>query len=443
MTPDPLAKCPAPEAAPAGGARAPGGALPPAIVGEDSFRSGGMLLVVSAMGLALSTFHVFSLGAFMEPLQQEMGWSRRGIVGGLTIVSVISVVLAPFVGLLIDKVGPRRIGLAGVFIYCAALAHLAATGPSNLAWLLAWGVIALGSICLKPTVWSTAVASRFRARRGLALALALCGSGLTSMFLPTLSIHLIDAFGWRTAYAILGAGGAVVMLPLIYLFFFDARDLAKTSRAVQARDRAALPGLTIAEGFKSAAFWRLALAAFFASSAVTGMMVHYIPIVTGQGLDRAMAAAIAGAIGVASICARITTGLLLDRVDGRIVGAVAFALPLVSCGLFFVHDGSIWSAVAMALFIGFALGAELDVVAYQASCHFGIRHYGMLFGTVAGMISLGSGVGPLFVGAMFDHYGDYDLAVLAIAPVLVLAALAAFTLPKTPAFRPAGHGRKA
>jgi MFS family permease len=72
--------------------------------------------------MAVGLTHLYSLSVFMEPIAGETGWSRARIASSLTIISVFSVTLSVFVGIAIDRLGPRRVGLYGILPYFAAIA---------------------------------------------------------------------------------------------------------------------------------------------------------------------------------------------------------------------------------------------------------------------------------------------------------------------------------
>src|SRR5580693_2486346 len=127
------------------------------------WRSFWPVPIAAALGYSTSVLHVYSIGAYIGSLQQEFGWSRAQISAGITIASFGSGIFCVPVGMLVDRLGPRRIGLVGVLLMCTAYALLStATGkPAN--WLVLWGILAVGNLFVQTTVWTSAVASRFAA----------------------------------------------------------------------------------------------------------------------------------------------------------------------------------------------------------------------------------------------------------------------------------------
>lgn len=398
-------------------------------------REDWLVVVVSTVGLAISMLYVYSLGALIIPVQAEFGWPRGEIVGGLTFVSVISVAMAPLVGWGIDRLGSRRIALAGMTIFCAAIAALALTTPHIWHWWATWALIACGSVLIKPTVWMAAIGSRFVERRGLAIGLALSGTGICSATAPYITHAMVDTWGWRTAVFGLGAGGAAIALPLMLLFFRDRKGAPGPRRA----DAPAATGLEVGEAMRSSRFLRMALAGFTQMFAVMALTVHFVPIMVQASISRADAAAVAGTIGVAAIISHIAVGYLLDRFSGPLIGGLSFGLPVVACLLLLNFDGSLAAAAMVGAVIGLSLGAGVDVMTYLASRYFGMRHYGLVFGTMGGMMSLGIGFGPTFAGMMFDSFGSYDMMFSVLIPIFALGAVLIGSLGRYPDFGAPGR----
>lgn len=389
-----------------------------------------MVVLTSTLGTMLSVIHIYSMGVFILPIEHDLGWSRGVIAGALTVASVISVVMAPFIGALIDRIGSRRIAIAGVMIYCAALAMLSIVGTSTWHWWAIWFLVGIGSVLTKTTVWIAAIAGRFVERRGLAIAIALCGAGLASAIMPIATNALLLHMGWRSAYLVIGLSAAIITLPLTLLFFKDP----PSRRTREAADR--IPGLTVRQGLRSSQFVRMAIASFLVYVAIMGLSVHFVPILVSLSVARNTAATLAVSMGVASVCGRLLTGFLLDRLPGHVIGGIGFALPILPCLLLLVFNGSSSSAVLIGSLIGLSLGAETDITAYLSSRYFGLRNFGMLFGCIAGLLSLAAGVGPMIAGLVYDHFHSYRLLIWALIPAFALGGVLIGSLGAYPDFGP-------
>jgi MFS family permease len=389
------------------------------------WRRFGFLPLAAALGYATSVLHVYSLGAFIGPLQHEFGWSRAQISAGLTVSALVSAAGCIPVGMLVDRIGPRRVGLIGVNAMCAALAFVSTATGTHANWLALWGVIAIGTFFVQATVWTSAVASRFEASRGLAFAITLSGASLAATVYPILATWLIGNYGWRSAYASMGGLWVLLVFPVLLFLFRGAHD---RGRKEQVPAPSALTGLTLSEGLRSAALYKLLMAAALFSFTVIGVAVHFVPILTDSGATPRSAAGIASLVGIFSIVGRLGTGFLLDKYPGHLVGAAAFLIPIVACALL-LADGAnpVSQAVAAAIF-GLTLGSEVDVIAYLAAKHFGLKNFGALYGVLQMALAGGTAFGPLAAGAVFDRYESYAPFLMLTAALMAASAIALFTL---------------
>src|SRR5690606_17173957 len=140
-----------------------------------------------------------------------------------------------------------------------AFASLSLVGDAIWNWWLLWVFVSVAAALVSPTVWAAAVSGLFHASRGLALAVALSGSGLSIIAVPAVATAMVENFGWRSAYPGIAATWALATLPILYLFFHGATDRA--AAVAEAPAAASLPGLTAREGFRSRKYVTLALAA--------------------------------------------------------------------------------------------------------------------------------------------------------------------------------------
>jgi len=395
------------------------------------WRSFWTLPVAAALGYSIAVLHTYSLGAFFAPLQQEFGWTRAQISMGITIAGVGSAIFGVPVGILIDKFGPRLIALIGAFTMAGTVALLSTATGTLANWYLLWGIVALGTVCVHATVWTSAVASRFQASRGFAFAVTLSGASISSALFPLLATWLIGNYGWRTA--IVGLCGIwFVLVFVVLLFFFRGAQDAGRKVQVSAEATAATPGLTLAEGLRTTAYYKLLLAAGFFAFTAIGITVHFQSILRDAGATPLTAASIAGLIGIFSIIGRLGTGFLIDRLPSHIVGATCFVLPIVAAALL-LYDGAnpTSQSIAAAIF-GLTVGAEIDVIAYLATRQFGLKNFGGLFGGIVTSLALGVAFGPLAAGATFDSTGSYDQFLILTMVLMAASSIALASLRRAP-----------
>lgn len=390
------------------------------------WKAGYPVVITSFFGLAIAVLSSWSIGLFMEPIQQEMGWGRAQISAGLVMMSIVGFCAAPFVGRLIDRIGVREVGLTGMTIYCVAFALLGTSGSQLWQWWALWLLLALGYVLVKPTLWAVAVSQRFDTHRGLALAVTMSGSGVLLIFMPSIVTTLISDHGWRASYLILGCGSALLTLPLMILFLRDSKTGHKSTPSRGRIDTDAEREASNKElwaSLLSGRFIRLLIVAVLVTVAIIGLQVHFIPILSGKGIDRSTGALMAGMIGVGSITGRLICGFLMDRTRGQLVGAAFFALPAISSAMLLTYDGNFTLGCTIAFMQGLALGAELDVMTYLVSRYFGLKNYGTLIGTIVGFLMVGNGAGPTIAGWVYDVTGSYQLFIIAAIPTFLLCSL--------------------
>jgi MFS family permease len=98
-------------------------------------------------------------------------------------------------------------------------------------------------------------------------------------------------------------------------------------------------------------------------------------------------------------------------------------LPAAGVGLLLTHDGSP-APFFVAIFLGLAIGAEIDMLGFFVSRYFGRRSFGTLYGLVFAAFTTGVGIGPAILGFGYDRFQSYDpILWLFLALLLFLAAL--------------------
>lgn len=392
------------------------------------------LPLVAALAYSSAVLHTYGIGPFIAPLQSEFGWSRWDISFGPAIAGVIGAFFAIPMGMVIDRLGPRRVGLVGTLLMPLSIGLLGTTSGSLTHWYLLWTFVGFANLWMQATVWTSALASRFEKSRGIAFAVTFSGASVTAIVLPFIATSLIIAFDWRTALMLVGVIWTVAVFPLVFLFFRGAQDEKVRTGHAQRKAAIELPGATVQQAVRAPSFYLLFIASLFFTITATGMIVHYIPILRDNGATALGAASVASLIGIFSIIGRLGTGFLLDRFPPGAVGAISFLLPVVSCLLLlFAGTNPVSQTVASALF-GLTVGAEVDVIAYLATRQFGLRNYGMIFGAVVTAMAAGGAVGPLAAGYTYDINESYSLFLVLIIALMIVSALAVVGLGKPQAW---------
>lgn len=401
----------------------------------SEWRSGWKGLLAAVIAQSVASLYVYSIGMFFEPLQRSFGWSRTVISSGMTVASVIAVIGSPFMGILIDRIGPRRIALVGIVLYPCAFASFALFNGWLPLYYALWVLFALSALTVKTTVWVTEVIRCFVKSRGLAISLVVSGSSLGGIVIPTLTRFYIDGLGWRGAYVALALTGLLLAGPLVWFFFGTGRTEsnadAQPHPPEQKQTQKPIANGSLREQMLSRPFLQLIIAVTLCSVFLVGVSVHLVPMLTERGIARVQAAQIAGAMGASALAGRIITGLLIDRLPARAIGVAVLSLG-VAGALVMLTAQTLPLTWLAAILIGFALGAEVDVIAYLLACIYGRGHFGALFGVNVGALALCAGVGPLGAALVFDLNGSYNAWFIGMAAGLAMAALLIATVSPRP-----------
>ena len=383
---------------------------------------------VSAIAIGVSMTPLYSLGALMPAIHASTGWSRSEISSGTLFLSVAALLLSPIVGTAIDRFGSRKVALPGFCLFSLAVAGLSLAHGRVAAWWLCWSVLGVCAVFVTMTVWFSAVVKHFARARGLALGLTLSGTGLGSATLPYITTVLQERVGWQRTYEYLALGGFLIVVPLLFLFFRDGA-------AAGQRKADAVPTTRVSGNARASFFSRqyLQLVAVCVLSVPAGaaLAVHFVPILRSFGYAPRAAAATAGAAGIAAIVGRLLAGFLIDRLSGPLVGALSCGTAvLVAPVLLLSHSPA--AGLVAAVLLGLSVGSEMGVFSYLVSRYFDIRQYGLFFGTLNGIITFATGLGPLFGGLMFDKFGNYRGLLWVSLPLFAISSVLLAALGKPP-----------
>ena len=396
---------------------------------ENELKNNWVLLFSASIGVICSSIVLpfYSLGALVVPITQEFGWSRAEFQLALLFSTGAGVVTAPLVGIFLDQVGIRKMAIIGLFGLGAALS-LASQLNGEL-WML-YSVYALMAILgagTIPVTWTRAVTNVFSKQRGLALGIMLSGTGICAIVIPQLTVFITEEFGWRTAYLVLAALPVGLAAPLVLLFFWP--NESSNNNKMPADD--AGTGLTFKEAIKGYRFWVLLVSIFVVYIAMSGMVPNLIPALIDQGIGAQLAATAISVFGVTVILGRLIVGHLVDILWAPGVAAFAIALPVIG-SLLLAGSPPFFTACVAAGLLGFAAGAELDLMSFLAAKYFGLLNYSQIYAVLYAALALASGVAPMLFALIFDKFGSYEIGFTIGALFFAAGALIVLTLGRYP-----------
>ena len=398
------------------------------------------------MAIGVNTRTAFSL--LFPPILDEFGWDRATIAGAFSIGFLASALYTPFLGMAMDRFGPRLVIPFGVLTVASGL--ILATGAGR-PWQfdLSLGVLVVGgSVFVSYIGHSIFLPHWFVRRRGLATGLAFSGVGIGSILLFPWLQGLIDANGWRSACYAMAALLLVVLLPLNLLLQRQrpehvglsadgdrpATAKADPTAASSIVDQAwAATDWTLARAMRTVRFWWLFVAYFCGLFAWYTVQVHQTRYLLEIGFRPEVAAFALGLVGLAGVVGQIAIGHLSDRV-GREWAWTLAALGFVLCYLCLLALPARPDMALLYLMVGAQglLGYGLATVygAIPAELFHGPR-FGTIFGTLSSASILGAASGPWVTGKIYDRAHSYAPAFwLAIALCLVSIACVWLAAPR-------------
>lgn len=401
---------------------------------KDEWKANWPLVLAASLGFSFFTIMIASSGLFFGPLQTEFGWSRTLLSSGPSIASILTAVLGPFAGALIDCYGSRRVVLPGLILTIISVMSFALTSGAELQWVGLWVVFGIVAVSIKSTAWTAAVLGVFDRSRGLALGLTLSGTAVAQIVVPPLANWLIMTVGWRAAFVWLALGwGGLTFLTCVF-FLFDANDRPRAPRqAGSGQADLAVSGLTTREALRDSALWRLAISNFLVMLLTMGLTIHVFLILTEAGISRSSAAWLTSLSGVAGICGKLITGFLLDRfkpnwTGGITLGAAALAFLLLDQGR------SSPTVIVIAMLVnGYAAGTKTQITGQLTAAYGGMKNFGKIYGVMAALMALAAGLGPALAGAIYDHFGSYGPFLMIGVIGCVLGGALMISLPAYPA----------
>lgn len=381
---------------------------------RGEFALGWKPLFAGLLGVACGAspipFNV--IGFTVEPLMAEFGWTRTQILTPITIFGITASLLAPVYGWMADRFGVRPVALWSLFAFGLSFAAISLT-PSNLyAYYGLWLIVGLVGIGSTPVTWTRAINLWFDRHRGLALGILLLGTSLAAIVVPSFAVWAIETQGWRRMFALVACLPLLVALPVGLLLFREPRPEERPDSLSSEGEEVA--GVTLGEAVRDRRFWLIWLSVMIIALTFGGAFINMPPILADRGLTAGDAAAVMGVLGIGIFTGRIITGALLDRFWAGFVGFPLLCLPAISSVILLSDTVALPLAMLSGFFLGFAAGAESDLIAYLTGRYFGMRHYGNIYGMLYMPFGFFSALSPIVYAYVRDTSGSYD-PILAVA----------------------------
>ena len=405
-----------------------------------------MVLVAATGGVFTLGTGLWSVGAFVIPMEEELGWNRTTLLGGLTVRALVAGALSPFIGPLFDtRLGPRLLSMGTAVLMGVSLIGLRWVDEVWQYYLLFGGVGALANVAGGTVLVEAVVPKWFIRQRGRAVALASMGGVLGPIF-PAGIQAAISAFGWRDAWLALGVFTTVVLLPLTFLIRTRPEDMgllpdgdtAADTPTSTRRNTNASPevDLTRGQALRTGTFWILVLAFSLTGLGVQGFISNWLPYFQDIGFTATTGALALTVFGLFVLPARFFWGYLADVFSVRHLLMVQHILTALVVLLLLNIGGIFGLLMAFAVLMGLTYGGYVPLQRLIYPIYYGRAHLGAIRGIMRPPLTLASAAGPLLIAGIYDLRGSYSLAFVFVMATWFVAGLM-FLLARPPRLQPA------
>ena len=383
-----------------------------------------VVVAVVAVTLTIASGARFLFGVVLKPVSEEFGWNRAQLTGAVMVAMIVLSICQPLVGLLVDRIGAKKILVGGIALLGVSLIPLSFATSLWQIYVL-YGVLTSFGLAAASPVLATAIVGRwFTRNRGLAMSLATSGSAFGQLLIVPVATWIMLATTWQATYRVFAVALLAVAVPLSAIFLRDAPHAVAAGKASPPED-----GLTLRQAFAHPAFWILAFGFAVCGWTMAFPNTHFLAYADDMGMSVLHAANTISVTAVFSILGSVLLGLAADRYRRTSVLALTYALRgLAFLLLLLLPAGNLLYVYGLVL--GISWTATTPLTAAIAADRYGPKHLGLIFGSLFTFMNLGFGFGSLLGGVIFEVTGGYQAALVINVVLGVVAALAAALVPR-------------
>ncbi|MDG1981821.1 MAG: MFS transporter [Alphaproteobacteria bacterium] len=374
--------------------------------------------------------HTFSV--FVEPISQDLELSSASIASAYGLATLIAAFLLPYMGKIIDRYGARVsliiisiiLGISCIF-FGAASNFLMLTVGFGFLRFFGQGSLMLGCANL--------VSQWFDSKRGFAMSLMALGFGMSMAIHPPVSQFLIDQYGWKYAWIILGISTWIIMVPALFILAWNnpeniglKPDGVKKSN-LKNDEVEAIEGLNLTEALKENSFYILAAMWFGMAMLVTTLHFYQVTILTNQGITTEFAASLFTVSAFAMVVFMPLVGKFFDNFPTKYVLATGLLINSISL-ISITYSNSEAYSLFYAVSFGINNAFSMTMFGYIWPRYFGRKHLGSIQGTGQMIGVIGASLGPLPVGFAIDYLGSSLITIryLSVYPIIMAVIIIMF-----------------
>lgn len=403
------------------------------------FFYGWIVVAVTFVSMAIGVNARTAFSLFFPPILSEFGWERGVTAGAFSFGFVISAMVSPLIGRLMDRSGPRAVMELGVVLMGGGLLLAPLTTRPWHLYVTIGVLVGAGSVCLGYSGFSQFLPNWFIRRRGLAIGMAFAGVGIGSVTLLPWVQHMITQTGWRAACTAMGLLILIVLAPINLLLRKRPEDIGLLPDGDTAPHASAAKPVsnivdpvwastewTLTRAMRKARFWWLAAGFFFGLYSWYAVQVHQTKYLLEIGFSSDVAVWALGAVSLLGIPGQIALGHISDRIGREGVWAVSAAGFAITFALLIALKASPVLALVYVMVVaqgalGYGITSVMGAIVLEI---FQGPHLGSIFGTIMLVGLCGGAAGPWVTGVLYDVTGSYTAGFSLGIAASVLSALA-------------------
>lgn len=373
-------------------------------------RHAWIILAGAFITFAVGAGFMHAYTVFLVQFVHDFGWSRAQVSIAYAVAQAVGGASSPFVGMLVDRLGPRRMVLLGGSLL---IVGLIASAEIHALWhsVIFYGLImTLGANCLGMVTFVPVLSRLFVRQRGMAVSVLQSANGFGRAFSAPVAQLMISGIGWRPAYLVQAAFMTVVVVPLAAVFrrADDVPVMPHVSMATTVSSRS----WTLLEAMQSRQFWLLILVYLCTGIGSFLVSLHQLAFAVDMGFDKLYAATVLGMGAFLSIPGIIITGTVSDYVGREISAMLTYGVSIVGTGCALLITGPdqhllLW---LHACLFGLTWGARGPAITAKTADLFPGRQLGAILGVITIGSGLGSALGAWSAGFIHDVTGTYKIA---------------------------------
>ncbi|MCP4752597.1 MAG: MFS transporter [Proteobacteria bacterium] len=386
----------------------------------------------------------YSFSIFIKPLEESFGWSRSQISFAMSLYLIIHGLCGPLVGHLTETYGPKRVMTLFALGSGAAFILISFT-PSLWYFYGAYSILSMMTTGIGFIPISAILSRWFVRRRGTAIGMAMVGISFGGLVMSPLIGTINEIFSWRASFVFLGVLVWVVAIPLTVLVMKgypgeigllpdgDApedtggkEDSSKNGNGSLAMMEQGWP---LRKALRSRAFWWISATFFLAPLGQMGVLQHQVPLITESGISPAVAAAALGFTAGLGGLGKLSFGRISELIPFHFTAMLCFGLQALGVFILYHIDSAVMMWLHVGIF-GFAMGGVVVLVPMVVGQFFGLVSFGVIMGIVSFSQAVGSSLGAIISGVVYDYFGSYQYALIFYIGVYLTAILTIFLAGK-------------